>query len=120
MLTVSDHDLDLIITAAELGIPHYAFPALGMSIGHPDPSEGHGIKPRLPLETVLHYEQYDEAAWRAGVETYEQNYQDYYAEQGSENMSWKKSMVGRLGTLTGLSGKENLHEKLVEQGFDSK
>lgn len=107
------------VTAA-LGIPRHAFPALGMSIGRPDPSEGTGIKPRLPLETVLHHEVYDETAWEAGVNTFEKNYRDYFAEQGTENHSWIKTMIGRLGSIAGMHGRETMQEKLAAQGLDSK
>ncbi len=104
----------------ELGIPHNAFPALGMCIGHPDPDEGTGIKPRLPLETVLHYESYDTGAWQAGVETFEKNYTEYFSEQGTQNASWIRSIVKRLGTVAGLHGREKMKKNLTQQGFDSR
>lgn len=111
---------DPVGITAELGIPQHAFPALGMSIGHPDPEEGHGIKPRLPLETVLHHETYDETAWEAGVQTFEKGYRDYFAEQGTEGHSWIKTMISRLGSIAGLHGRETMQDKLAKQGLDSK
>ncbi len=104
----------------ELQIPHNAFPALGMAIGHPDPTEGTGVKPRLPLETVLHQETYNPDAWRDGVATFERTYADYFAEQGKQNASWIKTMVGRLGTVAGLRGRDNMKDKLAAQGYESK
>lgn len=111
---------DPIGVNAELGIPQHAFAALGMAIGHPDPSEGTGVKPRLPLETVLHHETYDTTAWKHGVETLEKNLREYYAEQGSPNQSWIKTMIGRLGSIAGMHGRETMQEKLAAQGLDSK
>ena len=111
---------DPIGVNAELGIPQNAFAALGMAIGHPDPAEGTGVKPRLPLETVLHHEYYDDSAWKSGVEVLEKNTVDYYTEQGHPNQSWIKTMIGRLGSLAGMHGRETMQEKLARQGLDSK
>lgn len=107
------------ITTA-LDIPMNAFPALGMAIGHPDPAEGAGIKPRLPLATVLHHEKYDPEAWREGVSTFERTYGEYFAEQGKQNASWIKTMVDRMGTIAGLRGRDTMRDKLAQQGFESK
>lgn len=103
----------------ELQIPVNAFPALGMCIGHPDPLEGTGIKPRLPLEAVLHLEKYNDEAWQTGVEVFEKNYTEYFAEQGTENASWIRSIVKRLGSVAGMHGRENMKEKLAKQGLAS-
>ena len=111
---------DPIGVNAELGIPQNAFAALGMSIGHPDPTEGTGVKPRLPLEAVLHHETYDSTAWKAGVATLEKNTVDYYAEQGAAGQSWIKTMIGRLGSIAGMHGRETMQDKLARQGLDSK
>ncbi|MDH6532279.1 nitroreductase [Aurantimicrobium minutum] len=106
--------------SAELGIPQGAFPALGMSIGHPDPSEGTGVKPRLPLETVLHHEIYNTEAWKPGVATYENTYRDYFAEQGVANASWIRSIVRRLGYVAGMKGRDKMQAELAKQGLDSR
>lgn len=111
---------DPIGVNAELGIPQHAFAALGMAIGHPDPREGTGVKPRLPLEAVLHHETYNPTAWKAGVETLEKNMHEYFTEQGNPNHSWINTMIGKLGTIAGMHGREKMQENLAAQGLDSK
>ena len=40
-----------------LGLPRLVFPVVGMTIGWP--SQEHRLRPRLPLNTILHWEKYD-------------------------------------------------------------
>jgi nitroreductase len=105
---------------AELGLPRRAFPVVGMSIGVPDPEEGTGIKPRLPLEGVLHHERYDTERWRGATAAYEESYRDYFEGQGVPNRSWARTVAGRLGPVSGLHGRETMLASLRRQGFESK
>src|SRR5690606_18813762 len=58
---------------AELELPQHVFPIVGMALGVPDPNEGTGIKPRLPLSGVLHHETYDTERWRDAAAEHEQS-----------------------------------------------
>ncbi len=40
-----------------LGLPKYVFPITGMTLGYPEQSPG--VRPRLPQEAILHWEQYN-------------------------------------------------------------
>lgn len=104
---------------AELGLPQRAFPVVGMAIGVPDPDEGTGIKPRLPLEGVLHHEGYDPERWSAAIAEYESSYRDYFESQGVPNRSWARSVAGRLGPVSGLHGRHTMRDSLRAQGFPS-
>lgn len=103
----------------ELGLPQHVFPMVGMSIGVPDPSEGAGVKPRLPLEGVLHGEQYDEQAWQAATDDYEVAYREYFETQGVAGRSWALATSRRLGPVAGLHGRDTMRKSLREQGFAS-
>lgn len=105
--------------ARELGLPKHTFAIVGMSLGVPDPAEGTGIKPRLPLEGVVHREQYDEQAWRGAVDQYEADYRDYFEGQGVPNRSWTRTVTRRLGPVEGMHGRHTMRESLASQGFDS-
>lgn len=105
--------------SAELGLPKHAFPVVGMAIGEPHPDEGTGIKPRLPLSGVLHHETYDEARWQEAVETYENDYREYFESQGVPERSWMYTVVKRLTTAAGLDGRHTMRSSLRSQGFDS-
>lgn len=105
---------------AELGLPARAFPVVGMAIGVPDPEEGTGIKPRLPVSGVLHHEVYDPERWREATAVYERSYRDYFEGQGVPNRSWSRTVTGRLGPVTGLHGRHTMRESLRAQGFESR
>jgi nitroreductase len=105
--------------SAELGLPQHVFAIAGMSIGVPDPDEGTGLKPRLPLSGVLHREQYDPERWRNATAEYEESYRDYFASQGVPDRSWARTITGRLGPVKGLHGRHTMRDSLRAQGFDS-
>jgi len=103
----------------ELGLPKHTFAVVGMSLGVPDPEEGTGIKPRLPLAGVLHHEQYETDKWEEATGEYEENYREYFDGQGVPNRSWARTVTGRLGPVTGLHGRHTMRDSLSSQGFDS-
>ncbi|MGK0715270.1 NADPH-dependent oxidoreductase [Leucobacter sp. W1153] len=103
----------------ELGLPRHAFPLVGMSLGVPDPSEGSGVKPRLPLSGVLHHEVYDSDRWRSATDAYEVSYEQYFAGQGHPGRSWARTVIGRLAKIAGLHGRHTMRASLRSQGFDS-
>lgn len=105
--------------SAELGLPKHTFAMVGMALGVPDPAEGTGIKPRLPLEGVLHHEQYDPEVWQKTTEQYEDDYREYFEGQGVPKRSWARTIVGRLGFMKGLHGRHTMRESLRAQGFGS-
>lgn len=103
----------------ELRLPRHAFAMAGMAIGVPDPDEGTGIKPRLPLDGVLHHEHYDPEAWRDATARFEHDYREYFDAQGVPNRSWARTISSRLGPVKGLHGRHTMRQSLAEQGFDS-
>lgn len=105
--------------SAELGLPEYAFPVVGMCLGVPDPEEGTGLKPRLPLSGVLHRETYDADGWSAAAAQYEDDYRDYFESQGVPDRSWARTVSGRLARPAGLHGRHTMRASLRSQGFDS-
>ena len=56
--------------AAELGLPPLVFVVFGMTLGHPDTSKQSAQRPRLPLDAIVHHEQYDSSKWPAYHRTY--------------------------------------------------
>lgn len=105
--------------SAELGLPRHAFAMVGMSIGVPDPTEGTGVKPRLPLAGVLHPETYDPERWRSATAEYEGTYEAYFAGQGHPGRSWARTVIGRLAKIAGMHGRHTMRASLRAQGFDS-
>ena len=104
---------------AELGLPEYTFPVFGVALGHPDPSEAAGIKPRLPQRAVLHHETYDPTAWRDAAEVYEDRLGDYFGGHGRDGYSWAEIVTKRIGGVEGLHGRDSMRASLQGQGFSS-
>lgn len=102
-----------------IGLPQYAFPTFGIAIGHPDPAEGTGIKPRLPQDAVLHWDEYDPDAWDAASDAYEGRIGEYYVEQSQPGYSWKATLTTRLKSVEGLHGRDAIRAQLAAQGLPS-
>lgn len=102
-----------------LGLPEYAFPVFGIALGHPDPDDRAGIKPRLPQSAVLHWDTYDAGVWEASADVYEQRIAEYYDEQEQPGYSWKSTLVNRLRDVEGLHGRDAIRAQLAERGLPS-
>lgn len=102
-----------------LGLPEYVFPVFGIALGHPDPADTAGVKPRLPQDAVLHWDAYDVDAWKASADAYEQRIGDYYDEQEQHGYSWKASLVNRLRGVAGLHGRDAVRAQLADRGLPS-
>lgn len=100
-----------------LKLPEFVFPAVGLAIGHPDPTEGTGVKPRLGQDAVVHVDEYDENAWRDASAAYDAEFGEYYAGQGVPNAVWSRTVAKRLSDPAMLSGREKLREHLESQGL---
>jgi FMN reductase (NADPH) len=104
-----------------LGLPHLVFPVTGMTIGWPalPPRQ----RPRLPLEAVLHWEQYnsdqDDALRRydqimAASGIYEQRQVPVPGKPGEvEDYGWLEHTARRVSQVA----RPHLREVIEEQGF---
>ena len=73
-----------------LKLPDLVYPVFGMCIGYPEPSKLPGVKPRLPLEAIVHDEEYIEAKKEKYIEEYDRTMLDYYRNrpQSARDESW--------------------------------
>ena len=101
-----------------LDLPPGAFPVMGVALGHPDPSDRAGIKPRLPQDVVRHRETY-RAAPDTAIEAYDDAVRTYYAGQGASH-GWIGTILGRIRSATTLRGREKLRSALERRGLPSK
>ena len=101
-----------------LGLPPGAFPVVGMALGHPDPADRAGIKPRLPQDVVRHRETYRPIA-EGAAEAYETAVRAYYATQGAQR-GWIDTILGRIRSATTLRGREKMRAALENRGLPSR
>lgn len=78
-----------------LELPEGVVPFVGLEIGHPDPEEAAGIKPRLPQETVVHHETYGAGVTVSAAEEYDAVLADYYRNYGQKHQ-WSAQLLRRL------------------------
>lgn len=57
--------------AEVLGLPPLVFVVFGMTLGHPDTTHLPMLRPRLPLEAIVHHESYNDSGWRKQHEVYD-------------------------------------------------
>ena len=99
-----------------LGTPANVVPFVGLEIGHPDPGEPAGVKPRIPQSAYLHWESYDAAA-ATEVGDYDQILADYFAQYGKPS-TWTKGLVSRVGPNAVKVGKRHFLRRVFERaGF---
>ncbi|WP_367119096.1 nitroreductase family protein [uncultured Corynebacterium sp.] len=114
------NDIDEVRDA--LGIPETVVPFLGLELGHADPAENAGVKPRLPMELFLHEDRYsapdgDPAATTGRLASYDAALASYYSRYGA-HPRWSHQLLNRLsGDAAGRSGRRFLRGILQRAGF---
>ncbi|OGM50572.1 hypothetical protein ABOM_000651 [Aspergillus bombycis] len=100
-----------------LRLPSKTIALFGMAVGVPDPGRVVDIKPRLPLQEVLHREAWDDSCQRENVERYNQGLSDFYDwHQLFGRVSWGTFVAGLMAS-GGLDGRERMRQVLQEKGF---
>jgi FMN reductase (NADPH) len=96
-----------------VGLPDKTFPMFGMTVGIPD--EEQMVKPRLPLEAVLHENTYDETKYKAIINQYDQTISDYYKKRLTNNKDndWSDTMSAFLSERR----REHMKSFLADKGF---
>lgn len=96
-----------------LELPHFVAPLFAMTIGVPD--RRNEVKPRLPIETVLHENTYDEAKYESLLKEYNDIMNAYYKKRSSnrKDATWTNDMARFLRKPR----REHMKEFLEEKGF---
>jgi len=95
-----------------LELPDLVYPVFGMCLGYPDQEPG--LRPRLPIEAVLHRDRYDRTAVEE-VKNYDRISSEYLSKrtQGKNNTPWSQLMAKRLAEPVRL----HMKDFLVGKGF---
>lgn len=105
--------------AAELELPPHSVAVFGLAVGHPDPTENAGVKPRLPQNAVLHRETYGATAADAELAGYDDRLAAYNVAHGLGG-AWTGRVLRRLANATSLVGRDRLREILEHRGLPSR
>ena len=85
-----------------LELPRLVFPLFGLCVGHAREAQAGGgpVRPRLPLEAVLHEERYaSDAALLAAIERHDEELGRYYTERGHPGRTWSGGVARRFEKL---------------------
>lgn len=97
-----------------VGLPEQVFPVFAMTVGVPD--EEQWVKPRLPVEAILHENVYDETKYEPILDTYDSEMSAYYKERLSNNKdtNWSQTMKDYLKHPK----RKHMREFVKSKGFD--
>lgn len=77
-----------------LELPEGALPLFGLCVGVPD--QDPAVKPRLPLEALLHEERYrTDAELQESIDAYDERMAAYYEERGKPGHNWSGAIWRR-------------------------
>ncbi len=103
-----------------LGLPPGAVVCFGLCIGYAAPDVTNEVKPRLPQEAILYKETYgnpNEQALRAG---YDAEMAAFSQKHEMTQDTWTKRVIGRMGKIPAMSGRDKLVSILQSMGFPLK
>lgn len=94
-----------------LGLPERVYPVFGMCLGYP--AGASGLRPRLPLEAVLHRNGYDKEKTAVQVAAYDEVSSVYMRERtgGESDTPWSAVMAKRFAEPSRMHMKEFLQNK---------
>ena len=100
--------------SALFGLPEGVAPMFAMTIGVPD--EANEVKPRLPVEAIIHENNYNADKYEDIIPVYDELMNDYYLSRGSnrKDAAWSDAMAKFLGSPK----RTHMKAFLDKQGFE--
>ena len=96
-----------------LKLPQQVYPVFGLCLGWPDAEPD--LKPRLPVDVILHKDTYDASRCEVDVADYDTQMQAYYASRGSNQRS--SNWSAQTAAAVQQKKREHLLGFLQSQGF---
>jgi nitroreductase len=102
------------------GLPSGAFGVFGMCVGYASAAGATEVKPRLPQTVIVHHDTYDATGETAHRAAYDALLQGFSARNGMVIDTWTKRVIGRMGKLAAMSGRDKMVAALNAMGFELK
>src|SRR3984957_4884247 len=100
-----------------LELPPGTMGVFGMCVGYPLPTVTNEVKPRLPQSAILFHDTYDAAGERAVRAAYDAEMAAFSQRHEMTQTTWTKRVIGRMGKIAAMSGREKLVSILNGMGF---
>ena len=106
---------------AELvGLPQGAMGVFGLCIGYASPDAANEVKPRLPQEAILYRNTYGNPNERKLRAAYDVKMAAFSARNDMTQDTWTRRVIGRMGKVAALGGRDRLVAALHAMGFQLK
>jgi nitroreductase len=100
-----------------VGLPAGVFGVFGMCVGYAAPTAVNEVKPRLPQDVVVHREVYDVANEQEQRAAYDTLISAFSARNEMAAENWTKKVIGRMGKLAAMAGRDKMVASLHAMGF---
>jgi nitroreductase len=100
-----------------MGLPPGAMGLFGMCVGYPLPTVTNEVKPRLPQSAIVHYDNYDASGESADRAAYDARMAAFSRRHDMTQDTWTKRVMGRMGKISAMSGRDKLVSILQTMGF---
>lgn len=100
-----------------LQLPPGAMGVFGMCVGYPLPTVTNEVKPRLPQSAILFHDVYDPAGESAARHAYDARVAAFSQKHEMTQDTWTKRVIGRMGKIAAMSGRDKLVSILNQMGF---
>lgn len=99
-----------------LKLPKHVYPVFGFCMGYAD--QAPELKPRLPVDTILKQDYYDDSGDAARIEEFDETMRSYYQKRSSSNKS--SNWTEQMKVLFTAKSRPHMREFLRQQGFEMK
>jgi nitroreductase len=103
-----------------VGLPSGAFGVFGMCVGYASAAGATEVKPRLPQDVIVHHDTYNSTGERPRRAAYDALLEGFSARNGMAMDTWTKRVIGRMGKIAAMSGRDKLVATLQAMGFELK
>jgi nitroreductase len=100
-----------------LGLPPGAMGVFGMCVGYPLPTVTNEVKCRLPQSAILFHDTYDATGESAARAAYDLRIAAFSERHEMTHDTWTKRVIGRMGKISAMSGRDKLVSILNAMGF---
>jgi nitroreductase len=103
-----------------LGLPPGAMGVFGLCVGYAAANAANEVKPRLPQAVVLHHERYGVPNEQAQRAAYDRKMAAFSQRNEMSMDGWTQRVIGRMGKIAALGGRDRLLSALHALGFPLK
>jgi nitroreductase len=103
-----------------VGLPSGAFGVFGMCVGYASAAGATEVKPRLPQDVVVHREVYDTTGEQVQRAAYDALLGGFSTRNDMALDTWTRKVIGRMGKIAAMAGRNTLSATLHAMGFELK